>query len=516
MERDKLAVINFGGQYVRLIARKIRELGVYCEIVDPENAYGLCSSPRVKGIILSGGPDSVQEEGAPVLDQSFFDLGKPVLGICYGMQLMAEILPGGSIEDGSLSEYGRAEVKITDTDILFEGIFERGEVFTAWMSHGDSVVEEPEDFEILAETASAPIVAMADRQKNLYGVQFHPEVTHTERGSDILANFIFDICGLEENWQISDIVQDRVEQIKSALDDDANVLIGLSGGVDSSVAAALIQEAVGDRLTGIFIDHGLLRQGEAEQVKKSFSQVFEFPIKFIDASQRFLGQLEGVSDPEEKRNIIGREFIKVFEQEAEDLENVTHLAQGTIYSDVIESGLDQNAALIKSHHNVGGLPERMELNLLEPLREFFKDEVRRIGEELGLPEDVVWRQPFPGPGLAIRVIGEVTREKLALLRKADYIFREELENSGISDKVWQSFAVLPDMKSVGVMGDTRTYGYPIILRAVDSEEAMTADWVKIPHELLDKIAGRIVNEMEQVNRVVYDVSSKPPATIEWE
>ena len=518
MEKNRIVVINFGGQYVRLIARSIRSMGAYCEIVSPDLDIEYLKSSAVKGIILSGGPASTDEKGAPGISRELFELDKPVLGICYGMQLMAGLLVGGRTAKNSFSEYGRANLEIVEENKLLAGMASQtsGDL-TVWMSHGDSVVETPSDFQILASTPKNPVAALADTNRDFYGVQFHPEVEHTEGGKKILSNFVFSICKMEKNWQIGDVVSQRIDEIQDLLDPGDRVLIGLSGGVDSSVTAALIEEALGeDRLRGIFVDHGLLRKKEADRVISNFKDIFSFPIHCLDASERFLDKLEGVSEPEEKRNIIGEEFIRVFEQKADELEDINYLAQGTIYSDVIESGLDQNAALIKSHHNVGGLPEKMELDLLEPLREFFKDEVREIGTHLGLPQELVNRQPFPGPGLAIRIIGEVERTKLNILRQADYILREELENFDSSDDIWQAFAVLPDIRSVGVQGDTRTYGYPIILRVVNSKEAMTADWVRLPHELLDRIAGRIVDEVREINRVAYDISSKPPATIEWE
>ncbi len=518
MEKNRIAVINFGGQYVRLIARRIRSLGAYCEIVPPDIDIEYLKSSGVSGIILSGGPASTDEKGAPEISREIFELEIPVLGICYGMQLIAGHLPGGRTEKNSFSEYGRSNLEIVEENKLLAGMAsQNSEGLTVWMSHGDSVIEPPSDFQILASTSKNPVAAIADIDRDIYGVQFHPEVEHTEGGKIILANFVFSICEMKENWQVDDVVSQRINEIQDLLNPGEKVLIGLSGGVDSSVTAALIQEALGeDKLRGIFVDHGLLRKKEADRVISTFKEVFSFPIHCLDASERFLDKLEGVSEPEKKRSIIGEEFIRVFEQKAEELDDVNYLAQGTIYSDVIESGLDQNVALIKSHHNVGGLPEKMELDLLEPLREFFKDEVREIGTHLGLPQDLVNRQPFPGPGLAIRIIGEIGSAKLNILRQADYILREELENSDSSDEVWQAFAVLPDIRSVGVQGDTRTYGYPIVLRVVSSKEAMTADWVRLPHDLLDRIAGRIVDEVREINRVAYDISSKPPATIEWE
>ncbi|MGM0602982.1 MAG: glutamine-hydrolyzing GMP synthase [Bacillota bacterium] len=511
MEYNKVLILDFGGQYSQLIARRVREFNVYSVIKPHDIALDEIKEINPDGIIFSGGPDSVTAEGAPGVNNAVFELGIPILGICYGMQLMAQLLEGGVVEKAEHGEYGKAELEIFTNKGLFSELDSRKQV---WMSHGDHVREVPDGFEIIGKTDLTPAAAMADIDRNFYGVQFHPEVLHTVQGKTILHNFLFKICKARASWNMADYINEEVERIQNQVG-TGRVICGLSGGVDSAVASAIVHKAIGDQLTCIFVDHGLLRKGEAEQVRRTFGEEFNIPLVYVDARERFLNKLSGVSDPETKRKIIGNEFIRVFEEEASKLEDVKYLVQGTIYSDVIESGTDK-AATIKSHHNVGGLPEDMEFELVEPLRFLFKDEVRKIGEVIGLPEEIVWRQPFPGPGLAIRIIGEIDKLKLKILRDADAVIQEEIKEAGLYKEIWQSFAVLPDLRSVGVMGDERTYGYPVILRAVTSDDAMTADWAKLPYDLLQSISTKIVNQVKEVNRVVYDITSKPPGTIEWE
>ncbi|TDO86136.1 GMP synthase (glutamine-hydrolysing) [Halanaerobium saccharolyticum] len=512
MDYDKILILDFGGQYSQLIARRVREFNVYSVIRGHDIELDEIKKIDPAAIIFSGGPDSVTSPGAPGVDQGVFELGIPILGICYGMQLMAQLLEGGHVEKAEQGEYGKADLEIFSQKKLFKEIENHSQ---AWMSHGDHVKELPKGFEVIAKTEITAVAAMADFKRDFYGVQFHPEVNHTIQGKTILHNFLFRIVDLKADWNMADYINEEVEKIRKQVG-QGKVICGLSGGVDSAVASAIVHKAIGDQLTCIFVDHGLLRKGEAEQVKRTFGEEFNIPLIYVDAKKRFLDRLAGVEDPEEKRKIIGDEFIKVFDEEAEKLSDVRYLVQGTIYSDVIESGGTDKAATIKSHHNVGGLPEEMNLELVEPLHFLFKDEVRKIGEVLGLPEEIVWRQPFPGPGLAIRIIGDVDWDKLEILRSADAIVQEEIKEAGLYRDIWQSFAVLPDLRSVGVMGDERTYGYPIILRAVNSDDAMTADWARLPYEVLQSISNKIVNQVEEVNRVVYDITSKPPGTIEWE
>ena len=505
-----ILVLDFGGQYAQLIARRVREARVYSELIPHDTPVEEIAARKPEGIILSGGPNSVYEDGAPRIDPALFDLGVPVLGICYGMQLMALVL-GGEVGAVQIREYGRSDIRIKSHDGIFAGTADEQK---AWTSHGDAVFAAPEGFDVTAETPSVPIIAFENPEEGRFGVQFHPEVRHTEYGMEILKNFLYEACGCKPEWTPVNIITDAVEKIQAQVG-DARVICGLSGGVDSSTAAMLVHRAVGENLTCVFVDHGLLRQNEAEQVVETFGENSEVPLIHVDAKERFLDKLGGVTDPEAKRKIIGEEFIRTFEKEAGDIENAGFLVQGTLYSDVIESGT-RSAAKIKSHHNVGGLPEVMDLDLVEPLRNLFKDEVRVVAEELGMPDRMVWRQPFPGPGLAIRVIGDVTAERLEILRKADFVLQDEIRSAGLYRDLWQSFAVLPAIHSVGVMGDARTYAYPIMIRAVTSDDAMTADWARLPYDLLERISNRIINEVPGVNRVALDITSKPPGTIEWE
>ena len=505
-------VVDFGAQYAQLIARRVRECHVYSEIVPFDVSLAEIEARRPAGLILSGGPASVYEPEAPLVDPQLFDLGVPTLGICYGHQAMAQAL-GGRVEPTGLREYGRTTLTVADPGEILADL---PSMETVWMSHGDTVTAAPEGFAVTASTDSTPVAAMEAPDRGLFGVQFHPEVSHTPRGLEVLKRFLYDGCGLLPEWTPANVIERAVERIRHQVG-DAQALCALSGGVDSAVAALLVYKAIGKNLTCVFVDHGLLRAGEAEQVVDTFAQHFNVPLIHADRSEAFLAKLAGVTDPEEKRKAIGEQFIRSFEEIARDRgSEARFLVQGTLYPDVIESG-SRTAARIKSHHNVGGLPEDMEFQLVEPLRDLFKDEVRRVGEELGLPQEIVWRQPFPGPGLAVRIVGEVTGERLETLRAADAIVQEEIRRAGLAGELWQVFAVLlGSVRSVGVMGDGRTYANPIVLRAVTSEDAMTADWAQLPYEVLDRVASRVVAEVPGVNRVVYDITSKPPGTIEGE
>ena len=503
-------VVDFGAQYAQLIARRVRECHVYSEIVPYDISPRELAARRPAAIILSGGPASVYEPGAPSLDPQLLDLGVPVLGICYGQQAMAQVLGGEVLATGA-REYGKTGLAATEPGLLLRALPAHQ---TVWMSHGDTVVRAPEGFRVTAHTEITPVAAMEDPERGFFAVQFHPEVAHTPHGLDVLKRFLYDACGLLPEWTPVNVIDRAVERIRDQVG-TGHVLCALSGGVDSAVAALLVYRAVGDQLTCVFVDTGLLRADEAEQVEETFARHFRVPLVHVKAEDRFLARLDGVEDPEEKRKGIGEEFIRVFEEVARDHRDAKFLVQGTLYPDVIESG-SRTAAKIKSHHNVGGLPEVMDLELVEPLRDLFKDEVRRVGVELGLPEELVWRQPFPGPGLAVRIVGEVTRERLDIVRGADRVVQEELRRAELTEDLWQAFPVLLTLRSVGVMGDGRTYQHPIVLRAVTSDDAMTADWARLPHDVLERISSRIIREVPGVNRVAYDVSSKPPATIEWE
>ncbi|WP_188206176.1 glutamine-hydrolyzing GMP synthase [Alkalibacillus aidingensis] len=507
---EKIIVLDFGSQYNQLITRRIRELGVYSELHSNRITAKELQEMNPKGIILSGGPGSVYDEDAKHMDQGIYDLGIPILGICYGMQLMAKQL-GGEVKKASHREYGKATIDVTNRSSLFQTLPEEQVV---WMSHGDLVTESPNGFMVDATSSSCPIASFSDEERHFFGVQFHPEVKHSLYGNDLLRNFVFNVCHCEGEWTMENFIDMQVQEIQELVK-DRKVLCALSGGVDSSVVAVLLHEAIGDQLTCIFVDHGLLRKNEADDVMKMFREGFNINVIKVDAKDRFLNKLKGVHDPEQKRKIIGNEFIYVFDDEADKLKEMDYLAQGTLYTDIIESGTE-TAQTIKSHHNVGGLPENMDFQLIEPLNTLFKDEVRKLGEELGIPQHIVWRQPFPGPGLAIRTLGEVTEEKLEIVRESDAILREEIKLNDLEKDVWQYFTVLPGIQSVGVQGDERTYNHTIAIRAVTSVDGMTSDWARIPWDVLERISTRITNEVNDVNRVVYDITSKPPATIEWE
>jgi GMP synthase (glutamine-hydrolysing) len=508
-----ILIIDFGSQYNQLIARRVREEHVYCQIEPPWITMDQIKAMAPQGIILSGGPGSIYEKNSPKADRAVFDLGIPILGICYGMQYMVDAL-AGEVKRAKKREYGFAKLRIRDSTGVFRGVSKETK---CWMSHGDTITKIPEGFRVIASTPSTRVAATSHEARAFYGLQFHPEVAHTPAGKRMLKNFVLHICGCKKTWTMKSFIKESVDEIRSTVR-DKKVILGLSGGVDSSVTALLLHEAVGGQLTCIFVDNGLLRQGEAEEVKDLFEKHFSVNLRYVSAKRKFLQGLKGVFDPEKKRKIIGRTFVEAFEREAGKLKGVGFLAQGTLYPDIIESrsAFGGPSVVIKSHHNVGGLPKRMKLKLIEPLKHLFKDEVRVLGKELGLPEHLVWRQPFPGPGLAIRIIGDVTQARLSILRKADLILLEEIRSAGLYKKLWQSFAVLLPLKSVGIMGDQRTYEDIVAIRAVTSLDAMTADWARLPQALLGRISNRIINEVKGVNRVVYDISSKPPSTIEWE
>jgi GMP synthase (glutamine-hydrolysing) len=511
---DTVLVVDFGAQYAQLIARRVREAHVYSEIVPHTITAEEISARKPAGVILSGGPKSVHVPGAPALDPDVYDIGVPVLGICYGAQLVARDL-GGEVAQTGRGEYGRAGLSVRgDGGLLFGGLHDQPASQDVWMSHFDTITAAPAGFTVVASTPDTPAAAFEHPARGVYGVQFHPEVAHTSHGQEQLKHFLYDACGCRPTWTMTSIIETQVEAVRGQVG-SGRAICGLSGGVDSAVAAALVHKAIGHQLTCVFVDTGLMRKDEGEQVVETFRRSFGIDLIHARAEERFFERLAGVSDPEDKRKAIGETFIRVFEDSAGGLTDATFLVQGTLYPDVIESGTSQ-AAKIKSHHNVGGLPEDMDFELVEPLRLLFKDEVRRVGEELGLPEEIVWRQPFPGPGLGVRIIGEVTPTKVATLQEADAIVREEIKKAGLEREIWQAFAVLPDVRTVGVMGDERTYGHPIVIRAVTSEDAMTADWARLPYELLERMSSRIINEVAGINRVAYDVTSKPPGTIEWE
>jgi GMP synthase (glutamine-hydrolysing) len=518
--REEIVVLDYGGQYSQLIARRIRDCGVFSELLPYHVSIEEVRRRRPRGIVLSGGPASVYADGAPRLERELLELGVPVLGICYGMQLLVHEL-GGRVEQADVGEFGRTDLTVSEPGVLLAGLPAEQ---TCWMSHRDTVFAAPEGFTALASSTVSPVAAVESPERGIYGIQFHPEVVHTPYGQQILTRFLTEICGCGLTWSPASIAQEQIARIRKQVG-DGQVICGLSGGVDSSVAALLVHRAIGDQLTCVFVDHGLMRKSEGEQVISAFRDTFKVPLVAVDAEQRFLSKLKGVTEPEAKRKAIGAEFIRVFEEEASKIaaqsgdgeDGVRFLVQGTLYSDVIESGGGTGAATIKSHHNVGGLPDDMQFELVEPLRALFKDEVRAVGAELGLPERLVWRQPFPGPGLAIRVVGgEATKERLDVLREADHILQEEIRKAGLYRELWQSFCVLPDVRTVGVQGDERTYGYVVVIRAVTSDDAMTADWARLPYDLLETIASRMMGELREVNRVVLDITSKPPGTIEWE
>lgn len=513
---ERILILDFGSQFTQLIARRVREAGVYCEIHPYTKSMDAIRAFSPRGIIFSGGPASVHEGESPKVDAAIFELGLPIFGICYGEQLLCNLL-GGNVEPGTTREFGRAQVEVVAENALFKGVWNKGERHQVWMSHGDKVTDLPRGFEVAARTQGAPYAAIADEKRHIYGVQFHPEVAHTPDGSRLIANFVRSICGCHGQWSMQAFRSEQIAKIRAQVG-AKRVICGVSGGVDSSVVAKLLHEAIGDQLVSIFVDTGMLRLNEGAEVKARFEDHYQIPLVYVDASELFLQKLAGISDPERKRKIIGETFIEVFEREAAKFSDAEFLAQGTLYPDVIESISFHGgpSVTIKSHHNVGGLPERMKMKLVEPLRELFKDEVRALGLELGLTHDLVYRHPFPGPGLAIRIPGEITRERLDLLRRADAIYLEELRAHGLYDQIWQAFAVLLPVKTVGVMGDARTYESVCALRAVTASDGMTADVFHFPHEILHKIAVRIVNEVRGINRIVYDITSKPPGTIEWE